>query len=627
MKPEPEYKINWSGRSKKYSESEVRTVVETMKNADPLTQGKYQKEFESKFSEYIGANHSFAVSSATAALELSAILCNFKEGDEVIIPAHTFCATAIPFARTKAKIVWADIDKDTRVVSAETISRCITPNTKAVVVVHLYGLIADMESIMRLARENNLLVIEDCAQAIGPELYGEKAGSFGDFGCFSFHCQKSVTTLGEGGVLTVKSNEHAKLIPGLKHNGCRPYNNETRERYWLPAMSSVDFDIHNFWPYNFCLGEVQCALGTESLKTIDEENNLRRQRAKKIIEALKDYPELSFQKVNSEKSHVYHLLSAKYDGQKYGKNRDDLMELMIYKYKIKTVVQYYPLYRYPMFIKAGCSENNCPNTNHFFDNMISFPFHLHMSEEDVDYLIDSIKKSLEELRNKKKVMGIIYARGGSQRLPKKNIRLLNNKPLIAWTIDAAKESKLLDDFFVSTEDPEIKRIAIENGAKVVDRPVELASNTATSLDLLKYHFADIETDVIVALQPTSPIRRPGLIDRCIREFLNSSADCLATGSLIDEGEWGTYNTQPKNFLCCNNIKGYFHDDGNVYIYKRPLIDQDTVFTENNIKVILSHEENIDVNYEFNFQMIEAIIQKHSKKPFPFTIENHEITIL
>lgn len=627
MKSEPEYILNWSGRSVRYSAEQINAVVESMSSADPLTQGRYKKEFEEKFSRYIGANHSFAVSSATAALELAAILCDFKEGDEVIIPAHTFCASAIPFARTKAKIVWADIDPDTRVVSAGSISKCISEKTKAIVVVHLYGLMADMEPIMNLAIQNNCFVVEDCAQAIGAEYDGRKAGSIGDFGCFSFHGQKNITTLGEGGVLTVKSSANAKLVPGLMHNGCRPYDNDKREKFWKPAMSNVDFDIDNFWPYNFCIGEPQCALGAESLKTIDEENLLRKQRAKKIMEALKDYPELSFQKVDNEGTHVYHLLSARYDGEKYGKNRDDLMELMIYKHKVKTVVQYYPLYRYPIFIKGGYAENNCPNTDYFFDNMISFPFHLHMNEDEVDFLIESIKKSLEELRKRKKVIGIIYARGGSVRLPKKNIRDLCGKPLIAWTIEAAKKSELLDDFFVSTEDPEIKRIALEHGARVIDRPVELASNTATSLDLLKYHFSDIEADVIVALQPTSPIRRPGLIDICIKEFLNSSVDCLATGTLIDEGEWGTYNTQPKNFICCNDIKGYFHDDGNVYIYKRPLIDQDTVFAENNVKIILSQEENMDVNREFDFQMTEAIVQKVGKKPFPFEIENHEITIV
>jgi len=394
---EPNYKISWSGRSVDYTDQEIDAVIKAMKTADPLTQGKYLKEFEQKFSEYIGVKNSFAVSSATAALELSAILCRLKEGDEVIIPAHTFCATAIPFARTKAKIIWADIDKDTRVVSAETMEKCITEKTKAMVIVHLYGLMAPMDKIMELAKKNNILVVEDCAQAIGAESNGKKAGSFGDFACFSFHGQKSITTLGEGGMLVVKSDESAKMVSGLRHNGSRPYTEE-REKFWKPAMSNVDFDIDNFWPYNFCIGEVQCALGLEILKTIDQQNQKRIDRAKKFEEALKEFEELSFQKVLEDKMHVYHLLSAKYDDKKFGKTRDDLIELMTQKYLVKTIVQYYPLYRYPMFQKAGLSDANCPNTDDFFDNMVSFPFYLWMSDNDFEYIIESTKKALQELR-------------------------------------------------------------------------------------------------------------------------------------------------------------------------------------------------------------------------------------
>ena len=397
MKEPKHYRIPWSGRSVIYNNAEMKTVMETMQKADPLTQGKYQKEFEKFFSEYIKTKHSFAVSNCTAALELSAILSEIGKDDEIIIPGHTFCATAIPFARTGAKIIWADIDPKTRIVSANTISKCITSRTKAIVIVHLYGLMAEMDSIMKLAKRNNLYVIEDCAQALGAEYKGKKAGSFGDFGCFSFHCQKSITTLGEGGMLTVKSDALAKLVPGLRHNGSRPYP-LGRERFWLPAMSNVDFDLDNVWPYNFCLNEVQCALGIESLKNLDAMNQKRRKRAKKMITALKDFPELSFQEIKEDKMHVYHLLSAKYDGNKFGKTRDNFIETMVQKYKIKTIIQYYPLYRYPIFKKAGFGKADCPNTDDFFDNMVSFPFHYWMSDKDFQYMIDSTKKTLIELR-------------------------------------------------------------------------------------------------------------------------------------------------------------------------------------------------------------------------------------
>lgn len=389
--------IDWSGKAFNYTKDEIDTVVSVMKNADPLTQGGQLKQFESDFALYNGTPNSFAVANCTNALDLAAILSGLKKGDEVIIPGHTFCATAIPFARTGAKIVWADIDPDTRVVSAKSIENSINEKTKVIVVIHLYGLMADMDAIMAIADKNNSLVVEDCAQAIGAEYKGKKAGSIGDFGTFSFHCQKNLTTLGEGGMLTVKSDNLAKLIPGLRHNGVRPFQYE-REYYWIPAMSDVDIDIEGVWPYNFCINEVQCALGSKVLKRLDEMNNLRIERASHFKEAVKEFPELSFQKVSPYHKHVYHLLSVKYDGRKFGKTNHDFIKIMAYEYKIKVITQYYPLYRYPLFKKMGFGDENCPNTNEFFDNMVSFPFHHWMSEEHFDYMIDCTIKTLKKLK-------------------------------------------------------------------------------------------------------------------------------------------------------------------------------------------------------------------------------------
>ncbi len=398
MQEPKKYRIPWSGRSINYTAKEIESVVRAMRTADPLTQGKHQKEFEVAFARYIGVNHAFAVSSCTGALELCALLTGLKKGDEIIMPAHTFCASAISFARTGAKIVWADIDPDTRVVTAETIAKCLSSKTKVILVVHLYGLAVDMDPIIKLTKQKKIYIVEDCAQALGARYKNKKVGALGDFGCFSFHCQKNITTLGEGGMLTVRSDKMAKLVPGLRHNGVRSFGGE-RKKFWVPAMANVDFDLPQVWPYNFCIGEVQCALGVELLKSVDEGNIFRRKRAQKMIKALKEYPELIFQKVIDPKMHVYHLLSARYDGQKFGKTRDDLIELLVSKFKIKAIVQFYPLYRYPLFKKVGFGRACCPETDKFFDNMISFPFHLWMSDKDFNYMIDSVRQALTELRH------------------------------------------------------------------------------------------------------------------------------------------------------------------------------------------------------------------------------------
>ena len=397
--PSPAFKVPFSGKSRNYTPDEIQTVVSVMQNADPHTQGIHQATFQQSFSKMLGIPHAFAVSSATAALELAAILCRLTSEDRVIIPAHTFAATAIPFARTGAKIDWADIDPETWTIDPQSIKKLITPKTKAIVIVHLYGLMADMQPILGLANEHNLYVIEDCAQSLGATYQGQPAGSFGDFACFSFHTHKNITTLGEGGMLTVKDPELASKTAGLRHNGIRPY--PPREFYWKPAMSLVDFDFDGFWPYNFCLGEAQCALGTQLLTKIDSINSFRGNRFRIFQEAFKNYPELSFQKIPADRKSSHHLMPARFAAPNALVTRDDFIQNMAYQYGIQIVVQYHPLFRYPMFQKAGFGKADCPHTDDFFDHMVSFPFHEWLPEDDFQYMIRCTRETLDKLRKKK----------------------------------------------------------------------------------------------------------------------------------------------------------------------------------------------------------------------------------
>jgi len=387
-----QFRIPFSGRAHLYTEQEIKAVVDAMQSAVPLTQGEYQQRFQEKFCEYSAARYAFALNNATAALELSAQLCQFKPDDEVIIPGHTFTASAYPFIKKRAKVIWADIDLETRVVTSEAIERCITPNTKAIVVVHLYGYGADMPAIMELANKYKLRVVEDAAQALGVQIDGKMAGTFGDFGVFSFHSHKNITTLGEGGMLTVKDDEYASILPMLRHNGHCAFGYE-REHYWKPAMGNVDLPELNgelLWPNNYCLGEVECALGTKLLDRIDMINQQKRQRALIFIDSLADYPELQFHRVES-KRHNYHLLVARMTNGK----RDQFMKKMAEE-GIQCVVQYYPLYRYDFYRKAGLAEADCPNTELFFDNMVSFPFHHMMDDDDFQWMIETTKKCLSQ---------------------------------------------------------------------------------------------------------------------------------------------------------------------------------------------------------------------------------------
>ncbi|MDR1509865.1 MAG: DegT/DnrJ/EryC1/StrS family aminotransferase [Synergistaceae bacterium] len=389
------YKVSFPARMYAYNDEEIAAVVNVMKNSECQTQGENMARFESDFKTYTGANHAFAVDNATNALRIAATLCRFKQGDEVIIPAYTFCATALPFAAEGAKIVWVDMD-DTWNADPDDIEKKITKRTKALVVVHLLGMPCEMEKIMKIARERNLIVVEDCAQAPGARIGDRHVGTFGDFGCFSFHGAKNMTTLGEGSMLTVRDDDMAKLVPGVRHNGVRGYEGE-RERYWVPAMSLVDFDIDGVWPHNFSMGEAQCALGSALLKRLDNINGILHEQGMKLRAMFEDTPEITYNRIPEGFFHIHHQCIYHFEGAN-GKNRDDLLDITTTKYGIRNIVQYYPLYRYPIFKKAGFGEADCPKLEKWWDNSFSFPWWCGVPDETLSYMADSIKAAIEEFK-------------------------------------------------------------------------------------------------------------------------------------------------------------------------------------------------------------------------------------
>lgn len=392
-----EFKVSAPARMQGYTEAEINAVVEVMREAEAQTQGAYMRQFEADFKEYTGVNHAFAVDNCTNALRLAAILCDLGPGDEVIIPGYTFCATAIPFGASGVKIVWTDMDKDTWMADPEDIERKITDRTKAIVVVHLLGMPANMPAIVEIAERHGLRVVEDCAQAPGASIDGKMVGSFADFGCFSLHAAKNKTTLGEGGVLTVRSDEDAALVPGLRHNGCRPYT-AGRERYWVPAMSNVDMDMEDVWPNKFCIGEAQCALGSAALKDLDATNDDLIAQGMKLQAAFADVAELSYQKIPVGYRMVFHAYIMHFDGSAFGKDRNDLVDILTSEYRIRCITQYYPLYRYPLFQKLGAGAHNCPVLEAWWDNSFSLPWWRGIPDETLDYFASSVKAAMATLK-------------------------------------------------------------------------------------------------------------------------------------------------------------------------------------------------------------------------------------
>ena len=206
-------------------------------------------------------------------------------------------------------------------------------------------------------------------------------------------------------------------------------------------------------------------------------------------------------------------------------------------------------------------------------------------------------------------IAVIPARGGSKGLPGKNIKLLNNKPLIAWSIESALQSKKIDRVIVSTDSDEIKNIAIKFGAEVIDRPAYLSTDEATTISVLEHIIQEIPTaNMIVVLQPTSPLRDDNLIDKCIEFYESDNFTNLATGYWCKFKEYGSHNN-----LRRQDYKGFFYDDGNLYILSKEIITKGMWCGEKPARYITDKYMNFEIDDEVDFVVVEALINKYKNK--------------
>lgn len=239
-----------------FDDDDLKAVTQPLKDGWVL-QGKFVKEFEDLFSKFTDAKSSIAVSSCSTALQLVLSIYGLKEGDEVIVPSFTWIATANAIEYTGAKPVFIDIDLTTFNIDVKKIEEKITSRTKGIIAVHLFGLCADMDAINSLARKHDLFVVEDAACALGSYYKGKHCGTFGDYGCFSFHPRKSITT-GEGGMITTNDSDKDALCRSLRNHG-------TSDKKDLPFLLT-DYDNLG---YNFRMTDIQGALGVSQMKKID----------------------------------------------------------------------------------------------------------------------------------------------------------------------------------------------------------------------------------------------------------------------------------------------------------------------------------------------------------------------
>lgn len=204
------------------------------------------------------------------------------------------------------------------------------------------------------------------------------------------------------------------------------------------------------------------------------------------------------------------------------------------------------------------------------------------------------------------VLGLIPARGGSKGVPNKNIKIINGKPLIVWTIEKAKKARMLNRIVVSTDSEKIATVARAAGAEVLMRPAELATDVASTQDVMVHALSCIPAETLVLLQPTSPYRSEGLIDSCIHEFLQNGYDSLATGFICDYKEYGT------NLLPRQQIQGFFYDDGNVYVISADIILRGDRYGTKIGRKIISRYENAEIDDDYDFWLLEQILKKWEK---------------
>ncbi|WP_027419906.1 aminotransferase class I/II-fold pyridoxal phosphate-dependent enzyme [Crocinitomix catalasitica] len=284
--------------------NEFKYLVDAFLSTWISSSGKYIGQFEEKFSSYCECQHGVAVSNGTVAIHLALITLGIGTGDEVIIPDLTFAATINAVLHAGATPVIVDVDIDSWCIDPLEIEKAISPKTKAIIPVHLYGQSCDMESIMKIASKNKLFVIEDCAEAHGAEYKGKKVGSFGDISTFSFFANKIITT-GEGGMCVTNSKELSDKMCVLRDHGM----SKTR-KYWHTAVG-----------YNYRMTNLQAAIGVAQLERIDEILTYRRQIENDYRSFLSTFPFIKFQKNIEDRHRVTWLVSAILETNK----RDELI--------------------------------------------------------------------------------------------------------------------------------------------------------------------------------------------------------------------------------------------------------------------------------------------------------------
>ena len=368
------------------SNMDKKIVFQTF-NETQLTDGPKLRQFEKDFSKFTKSNYSIGVSNATAALHLSLKALGIRKNDQVIVPDLTFVATANAVLMTGATPVIADVNMDDYNINTESIKKNITKKTRAIIPVHFAGNPCNMTKIMKIAKDNDLRVIEDCAHALGSFYKNKHVGTIGDLGCFSFYPTKNITTM-EGGMIITNSKKFLNHLTSSRNHGI---TKTLQERYseGLPW----DYDISEAG-YNYRIDEIRSSLGTNQLKRIKKINQNRRNAVKYYTEQLSNIDGIEPQTILNLEQNSCHLYIVKINHEKFGMSRDSVFKKLL-KRGIQTSVHYKPIHKFSIF-KNVKSFDKLENSNTLYDQILSLPLYTDIGRKEQKIVIRELKNIKNE---------------------------------------------------------------------------------------------------------------------------------------------------------------------------------------------------------------------------------------
>lgn len=369
----------------KLSENEIASVVETLRSGWLTTAGK-AKQFEESFSKYTGASHAVALNSCTAGMFLSLKVLGIGPGDEVITTPFTFVATSNCIEHTGARPVFVDIDPHTWCIDPALIEKAITPSTKAILPVHIYGNSCDMDALIAITRKHKLAIVQDCAHAIETGWNGQNVGSMGDLACYSFYATKNVTT-GEGGMVVTNNADWACHLRVLALHGM---DRAAYDRYHSGGKAS--YDVHEPG-YKYNMPDTAAALGIEGLKLIEERHQRREQIWDRYIAELGDLPGLILPPEQvSHTRHARHLFGCSLIPETAGLDRDTMVDSLKAE-NIGTGIHFTPIHFFDYYKnKYNLHPDDLPNASRLGSQAFSLPLTPFLSNADVADVIRAVRR-------------------------------------------------------------------------------------------------------------------------------------------------------------------------------------------------------------------------------------------